>query len=379
MNSVVNSINRNLKEKYDKIATKEIDDKITHEKNVEEITNYKNVNQKQEKNKEKAKEQTHKNKIENKQDEDEEDEEENGDEERENENDEERDDETEEKQGNEGNDSTKCGDKDDVEKKKLAQPKQVFDTNLDYDKKIFTMFKIIISNLIQEFKQLDMINNKLYNKDTSTCLLTREGYIRITDNNLGLLIRTSLNKDIEENLSFGNKLQNLSQLFSKTLISQNKLIIKTRNFYDVSDVDGKDITHIINIIMVKDDSNNYQLKKKVDLKRLKILILKLLEKLPIILMRHKSEVKSDVQSGYDLINSEKKESRNNDDEDLFITKKNAKKLRELQPKVFGPMKIEKDRSKPKPSPGQGRKSATTEGVEEKTDIFDTTSWPSTCK
>jgi carbonic anhydrase len=256
--------------------------------------------------------------------------------------------------------------------------REVFDTNLDYDMKVFSSIKLVLNNLSTEFKKLDLINERLY-KNTNADFLTEDGYIRFTKKNLSLIVRKAIalqdDSDSEMiSLSFDDKLNRLYDYSYKTLIAQNKNIKQNNIYFDSTEVDQNGLKKVVEEVLKKNDFTGKPIKySSFDQKSINNLVFTVLKKLPIMLLKISSKVKLNV-SNVNNVASTYEEA----DYDPFITKKNAKFLKKDE-MVMGPKKQEELDKQVKSQPGQGRKAVRKDGKVEKTEIFNTLTWPDACK
>jgi carbonic anhydrase len=249
----------------------------------------------------------------------------------------------------------------------------IFDTQLDYDKKIFNDMKLIFENLLQQLKKLDDINTRLSKGDNKNSFLTSIGMIRLSPENLGTILRKAIltNSDSTDTDPYEIKLNKLNEFVSKVLLDQNKKL--NGQYFDSVSVELSQINDVVNSIQINDSINQYNL-KNMNTEKLKTLVMSLLQKLPIsLLKREKSNL---VSEGATVNTSEQREVL--DEEDIFISEKNVKKLR-AEKKVFGPNLMEKLEGQVNPLPGQGRRAVTKDGTIEKTEISNTSAWPDKCK
>jgi hypothetical protein len=103
------------------------------------------------------------------------------------------------------------------------------------------------------------------------------------------------------------------------------------------------------------------------------LVMTILQQFPIMLLKRSKGSRMDLSNGQN-VGATYEES----EYDPFITKRNAKFLKKEET-ILGPKIQEKLESQVKSQPGQGRKAVSKEGVVDKTEIYNTMTWPDSCK
>jgi carbonic anhydrase len=264
-----------------------------------------------------------------------------------------------------------------------------YDTNLDYDKKIYNVLKSSLYDIVSNFKSLDSINSKSEAQRNS--LLNDQGYINVSNKNFAALIRAAYSADAQDHLSLDEKIAKINKSVTQLLLNQN-ILSQGNVIKENSAISMDDINNILEEVMLKNELNQYVI-PNMDKLQTRNLIVRALQKLPIALLKGKVESYEPTEASlqtepnyFKEVKTVKSDDHANADEvkvvvnddDLFITTKNANRLRGSQEKIFGP-KVEEKINQISPKPGQGRKSVSREGTVDTTDIFETTTWPSKCK
>lgn len=177
----------------------------------------------------------------------------------------------------------------------------------------------------KDYKQLDEINS--YNKDLVK-LCDKNGKIKISTKNLGLIIQEATSI-VDVNATTNE--ENLDELANFI----TDLVIDQQDDEKLQPVETINEFHI-NEILSKEDNNNEASKD---------LIMTILKDLPISLLTENVNSAEPIQ-------------------DTIITSK---------PTIFGPTVTVAE------TQGQGRKAISKDGKIEDLDIFNTSSWPNTCK
>ena len=153
-------------------------------------------------------------------------------------------------------------------------------TDLDFDKTVFNLLKIVYDNLNQEFSQLDKINKNLYGCENS--LLNVEGYIKITKKNFALIVKKAYLINSNDKFNYDVKINNLYDFSYKTLISQNKLL-QVNPMSELRHLNPRNIDSILNKIIMKTEDNVSQFKEESK-EKIKVLVFEILQNLPLILL-----------------------------------------------------------------------------------------------
>jgi chemotaxis protein histidine kinase CheA len=219
------------------------------------------------------------------------------------------------------------------------------ETEIKYNKAVFSILSKMLNDLSQEFIEIDRINAGLSDQIK---FVNSRGSIYFKHDNFAKLINYAyqITKDEAE-----DKSDKLSYIISDLLVEQNRDI--TPNTYsEVNDITPTDISEIVTLALVENDT--------LDKSEVRPLILEMLGELPITLINT-----DELGECTDC------ESQDTEPEDIFITSSNVDKLKCKT--VIGP---ESDETVI--IPGQGRK-AMSGGYVEEMEIFDTTEWPEKCR
>jgi len=226
---------------------------------------------------------------------------------------------------------------------------------------------LILTKLIKEFF---LIDKSSIIGHCQIKLLNDNNHIRITNRNLAEIIKKAYSLHRNKNIKLKNKLKALFEYIKILLLKQNK-ILKLAPEYDMKYIRSRDINEIRSEIMQTNILNQNQFKPKMK-ERIKNLIYKILNKLPIVLVSKVIYKKEYISPQF----IEAKRKRFNEDE-IIINSDNVnleiKKLlkEEESTKLLLNQQIERI--------GEGRKSRNKIGREDNTEIFDISSWPLSCK
>jgi hypothetical protein len=259
----------------------------------------------------------------------------------------------------------------------------IYKTNLDYDKKAFSLIKISLDKSIEEFKKLDQINSK-YNHGFS--LLTIEGFATVSRKNLAAIIRKAYDISNKSNLDYDSKINELSLFISKTLLAQYKLLIANNQYPNVNqEIFPNDIKEITDKVILKNEMNQYEIPALhiQNINTIKNTILKIMQKLPFELLDKSINLDHPAVPAFEYYDNEDTDNKNltttsPNDDDIIITKDNKDKILNEQ-LILGPKIKEKNEAQLIPAPGQGRKPVSKDGKIDNTVIYDTTLWPNKCK